>query len=416
MKKYIKIGILVLIALIFIGTFVFLYQKSQPKDTKYDIQKVETTNLVQTTVATGKIEPRDEVQIKPQISGIIAEVYKEAGEKVKKGEVIAKVKVIPELGQLNSAESRVRLAEMNGRQAETDLTRMEKLYNDKLVSNEEYEKTLLAARKNLRRKFIEAEAAMTGANFAVASTGECVVCTNEGNADMGTSQPKLQITAFGMEKIVPDRDALGVFTRLLARSGTGQPITTYTSHYRKPRKGGELHIIIVDNGRSRILADQEHVKALNCLRCGACMNTCPVYRRSGGYSYTYFIPGPIGINLGMLKAPLHYYDNVSACSLCYSCQNVCPAKVDLADQIYHWRQQLHTLGVASSSKKLMSGGMKFLMSRPALFNFALKNAPIVNSLPRGMIYNDLNDWGKEREIPEFAKESFNEMWKKNKVK
>ena len=146
MKKYIKIGILVLIALIFIGTFVFLYQKSQPKDTKYDIQKVETTNLVQTTVATGKIEPRDEVQIKPQISGIIAEVYKEAGEKVKKGEVIAKVKVIPELGQLNSAESRVRLAEMNGRQAETDLTRMEKLYNDKLVSNEEYEKTLLAAR------------------------------------------------------------------------------------------------------------------------------------------------------------------------------------------------------------------------------------------------------------------------------
>ena len=273
-----------------------------------------------------------------------------------------------------------------------------------------------AARKNLRRKFIEAEAAMTGANFAVASTGECVVCTNEGNADMGTSQPKLQITAFGMEKIVPDRDALGVFTRLLARSGTGQPITTYTSHYRKPRKGGELHIIIVDNGRSRILADQEHVKTLNCLRCGACMNTCPVYRRSGGYSYTYFIPGPIGINLGMLKAPLHYYDNVSACSLCYSCQNVCPAKIDLADQIYHWRQQLHTLGVASSSKKLMSGGMKFLMSRPALFNFALKNAPIVNSLPRGMIYNGLNDWGKEREIPEFAKESFNEMWKKNKVK
>ena len=273
-----------------------------------------------------------------------------------------------------------------------------------------------AARKNLRQKFIHAEVAMTGANFAVASTGEIVVCTNEGNADMGTSQPKLQIAAFGMEKIVPDRESLGVFARLLARSGTGQPITTYTSHYRKPRKGGELHIIIVDNGRSRILADQHHVKTLNCLRCGACMNTCPVYRRSGGYSYTYFIPGPIGINLGMLKAPLHYYDNVSACSLCHSCQNVCPAKVDLADQIYDWRQRLHTLGVASSSKKLMSGGMKFLMSRPALFNFALKNAPIVNSLPRGMVYNDLDDWGKEREIPKFAKESFNEMWKKNKVK
>lgn len=125
MKKYIKIIALVLIALIFIGTFVFLYQKSQPKDTAYEILHSQTTDLVQTTVATGKIEPRDEVQIKPQISGIISEVYKEAGETVKKGEIIAKVKVIPELGSLNSAESRVRLAEINGRQAETDLERME---------------------------------------------------------------------------------------------------------------------------------------------------------------------------------------------------------------------------------------------------------------------------------------------------
>ena len=132
-----------------------------------------------------------------------------------------------------------------------------------------------AARKNLRQKFIHAEAAMTGANFAVASTGEIVVCTNEGNADMGTSQPKLQIAAFGMEKIVPDRESLGVFTRLLARSATGQPITTYTSHYRKPREGGELHIIIVDNGRSKILADPKHIKTLNCIRCGCLLYTSP---------------------------------------------------------------------------------------------------------------------------------------------
>lgn len=273
-----------------------------------------------------------------------------------------------------------------------------------------------AARKNLRQKFIHAEAAMTGTNFAVAETGECVVCTNEGNADMGTSQPKLQITAFGLEKIVPDRRSLGVFTRLLARSATGQPITTYTSHYRKPRHGGELHIIIVDNGRTEILANDEHVKTLNCLRCGACMNTCPVYRRSGGYSYTYFIPGPIGINLGMLKQPVTYHDNVSACSLCYSCQNVCPAKVDLADQIYRWRQQLKPLGVANKSKKIMSSGMQFLMERPTLFNLALHEAHVANALPRGIVYNALNDWGKAHEMPVFAKESFNEMWKKNKVK
>lgn len=147
MKKFMKIAVLVLIAIVFIGTFVFLYQKSQPEKVSYQVLKAETKDLVQTTVATGKIEPRDEVEIKPQISGIIAEVYKEAGQTVKEGEIIAKVKVIPELGTLNAAESRVRLAEMNGKQAEIDLERMEKLYQGKLVSNEEYEKTLLAAKQ-----------------------------------------------------------------------------------------------------------------------------------------------------------------------------------------------------------------------------------------------------------------------------
>ena len=144
MKKVIRIIALVLLALLFLGTFIFLYQKSQPKETVYEILKAETADLVQTTIATGKIEPRDEIQIKPQISGIISEVYKEAGESIKKGEIIAKVKVIPELGQLNSAESRVRLAEMNGKQTGIDFGRMEKLYAKKLVSSEEYEKALLA--------------------------------------------------------------------------------------------------------------------------------------------------------------------------------------------------------------------------------------------------------------------------------
>ena len=272
-----------------------------------------------------------------------------------------------------------------------------------------------AARKNLRRHFLNAEAAMTGANFAVASTGDIVVCTNEGNADMGTSFPKLHIAAFGIEKIVPDLQSLGVFTRLLARSATGQPVTTYTSHYRAPRAGGEFHIIMVDNGRSALLADPDHIRTLNCIRCGACMNTCPVYRRSGGYSYTYFIPGPIGINLGMAHDPQRYYDNLSACSLCLSCSNVCPAKVDLGEQIYKWRQRLDGFGHASPQKKAMSLGMKFLMERPPLFNAALWAASGVNGLPRALKYNQLDEWGKGRELPRFAKESFNEMWKKHKV-
>lgn len=270
------------------------------------------------------------------------------------------------------------------------------------------------ARRNLRKNFLQAEAAMTGANFAVASTGECVVCTNEGNADMGTAlcTKKLQITAFGFEKIVPNREALGVFTRLLARSATGQPTTTYTSHYRSPRKGGELHIIIVDNGRSKLLADSAHRRVLNCLRCGACMNTCPVYRRSGGYSYSYFIPGPIGINLGMVHDPIKYKDNVSACSLCYSCQNVCPAKVDLADQIYLWRQKLQQMGAESKSKHLMSRGMELLFEHEGLYHTALKFAPLANHIPHFLVENALNPWGEEREMPHFAAHSFEELYKK----
>jgi L-lactate dehydrogenase complex protein LldF len=268
------------------------------------------------------------------------------------------------------------------------------------------------ARRNLRRKFIEAEAAMTGANFAVADTGECVVCTNEGNADMGTSlcTKRLQITAFGLEKIVPSRQALGVFTRLLARSATGQPSTAYTSHYRSPRQGGELHIIIVDNGRSRLLANPAHRQVLNCLRCGACMNTCPVYRRSGGYSYTYFIPGPIGINLGMVADPVKYKDNVSACSLCYSCQNVCPAKVDLADQIYRWRQQLRDTGSESKGKHLVSRGMKLVFEHPALYHTALRFAPLANHIPHFMVENALNAWGAEREMPQFKGKTFEDLY------
>ncbi|MEN9919719.1 MAG: hypothetical protein RL662_2155 [Bacteroidota bacterium] len=273
-----------------------------------------------------------------------------------------------------------------------------------------------AARQHLRDEFLTADAGMTGANFGVAETGDVVVCTNEGNADMGTSLPKVHIVSMGLEKIIPNHKSLGVYTRLLARSATGQPVTSYTSHFRKPRKGCEMHVIIVDNGRSDIIGNKDHIQTLKCIRCAACMNTCPVYRRSGGYSYTYFIPGPIGINLGMLKNPKEYSDNVSACSLCYSCNDVCPVKIDLADQIYRWRQDLDSLGKADPMKKRLSGAMKYLFTHPSLYRTGLKLAPIANKLPRFMLYNGLNDWGKGRELPKFPSESFNSMWRKGKVK
>ena len=202
------------------------------------------------------------------------------------------------------------------------------LFEEKGISNEKgnHDPTYLTyrARLSLRNEFLTADAGMTGANFGV--------CTNEGNADMSTSCPKLHIAAIGLEKVIPNYDCLAVFQRMLCRAGTGQPTTTYTSHFRKARPTAHhMHIILVDNGRSEWIANPEHWESLKCIRCGSCMNTCPVYRRSGGYSYSYFIPGPIGINLGMLRDPQAHSGNVSACTLCNSCQTVCPVKVNLGD-------------------------------------------------------------------------------------
>ena len=273
-----------------------------------------------------------------------------------------------------------------------------------------------AARKSLRQNFLHADIAMTGVNFAVASSGAFVVCTNEGNADMGTSFPKVHIAIMGLEKVVPDYDALALYVRLLAHSATGQPSTTYTSHYKKPVEGQEMHIVIVDNGRSDILANAAHVNMLKCLRCGSCINTCPVYRRTGGYSYSYFIPGPVGINLGMLKSPEKYAGNLSACTLCHSCSNVCPAKIDLAEQIYRWRQDLDGMHLASKEKKFIDKGLKFVMERPSLFYAAIKAGRTAEHMPRFVLYNRLDAWGIGRELPDFAPETFNALWKKGKVK
>jgi len=271
------------------------------------------------------------------------------------------------------------------------------------------------ARMHLRRQFAEAQCGMTGANFGIAATGDVVVCTNEGNADMSTSIPKLHIVSMGIEKLIPDYQAMGVFQRLLARNGTGQETTVYTSHFRGPRPGGEMHIVLVDNGRSTILGNPEHWQTLKCMRCGACMNTCPVYRRSAGYSYTYFIPGPIGVNLGMLRDKQKYFDNVSACSLCCSCDNVCPVKVNLSSQIYRWRQELDSLGHADPMKKMMSMGMSFLFNRPAIYAGALRLAPMANLVPAPLMNLKLNPWAYGHEMMTFPKKSFHQLWKEKKL-
>jgi L-lactate dehydrogenase complex protein LldF len=147
-------------------------------------------------------------------------------------------------------------------------------------------------RRHTRPYYLRAHAAMTGANFAIAETGSFVVCTNEGNADLGANLPPLHIASIGIEKLLPRIEHLGVFVRMLSRSALGSPITQITSHFRAPRPGTEMHVVLVDNGRSERLGMEDFWYSLKCIRCGACMNTCPVYRRSGGHSYAPRSPAP----------------------------------------------------------------------------------------------------------------------------
>jgi len=233
------------------------------------------------------------------------------------------------------------------------------------------------------------------------------VCTNEGNADLGTALPKLHIACMGIEKLVPRAADLGLFLRILARSAVGQPITSYTSHFHGPREGKELHIVIVDNGRSELSGSKDFRRALNCIRCGACMNTCPVYRRSGGFSYNATIPGPIGSILAPFRDVKKHASLPFACSLCGSCTDVCPVKIDLHHQLLTWRSEIALRGALPFSKRLSMKLMSWVFRHPRLYAMLGGTARIVLPLlPRFLIYNRLNAWGKQRELPAVPQSSF----------
>ncbi|MEZ6122944.1 MAG: lactate utilization protein B [Planctomycetaceae bacterium] len=273
-----------------------------------------------------------------------------------------------------------------------------------------------AARQHLRERFCSADAGITGVNFAIAETGGFVVCTNEGNADLGVSLPKIHIACMGIEKLVPRASDLAVFLRLLARSATGQPITTYSSHFHGPRQGCELHIVLVDNGRSEILKSSEFRRSLNCIRCGACMNTCPVFRRSGGHSYESTIPGPIGSILTPLRTPEAHSSLPFACSLCGSCTDVCPVKIDLHHQLLAMRGFLDRKRLIGMSKKVAMKLMSGLLSQTWMYTTAGKAArTALRWLPRFAVYNPLNPWGRQRELPDAPPESFRDLYRKHQA-
>lgn len=272
-----------------------------------------------------------------------------------------------------------------------------------------------SARVHLRDHFLKADLAITGVNFAIAETGGFVVCTNEGNADMGAHLAKVHIACMGIEKIIPAAAHLGIFTRLLARSATGQAVTTYTSHFHRPRAGQEMHIIIVDNGRSRQLGRADFRNSLKCIRCAACFNTCPVYRRSGGHSYHTAVAGPIG---SILNPNLDLKANADlpfASTLCGSCSNVCPVKINIHEQLWKWRQEIVAAGQVSNSKKVGMRLMALILAKPALYKLSGSMARwVLRRLPFLAKNKSLNPWFRQREMPAAPKESFQQWYAKNR--
>ena len=271
-----------------------------------------------------------------------------------------------------------------------------------------------AARLHLREKFLTRRVALTGVNFAIAETGEWVVCTNEGNADMGAHLADVHIASMGIEKLIPQRKHLGVFLRLLTRSATGQPITTYSSHFRKPRPGQEMHVVLVDNGRSIHLGRPDFRSSLKCIRCAACFNTCPVYRRSGGHSYHTAVAGPIGSILAPNLDRKKYADLPFASTLCGSCSNVCPVKIDIHEQLYKWRQVIVQAGNAPIAKKAAMQTMTWVLSNPSVYHTAGKAGRWFMANVPFTVNNSLNPWYKQRDMPEPPASSFGEWYKKNK--
>lgn len=274
-----------------------------------------------------------------------------------------------------------------------------------------------AARRHLRAEFLGADAALTGANFAVAETGGFVVCTNEGNADLGVHLAPVHIASIGIEKIIPRAEHLAVFLRLLARSATGQRLTVYTSHFNRPRSAAELHIVLVDNGRTAQLGRPDFYRSLKCIRCGACMNTCPVYRRSGGHSYGSTVPGPIGSILAPGADLARFAALPFASTLCGSCADVCPVKIDIHEQLYRWRQHATGQGRVSPAKRRAMRLASWVLARPRVFRLAGRAARwSMRLLPRKLVYSRPNVWGHARELPDPPRQSFREWYVANRTR
>ncbi len=288
-----------------------------------------------------------------------------------------------------------------------------KLFHEKFGISEDTsaQEMSVYVRGVLRKKYTSADVGVTGANFIVADVGGVAVTENEGNGVMSTSFPKVHIAIAGIEKVIPSMEYLGMFWPLLACMGTGQQITAYNTIFTGPRKGNEvdgpekMYVILLDNKRTELYADNDCFEALSCMRCGACLNACPVYKTIGGYTYNATYSGPIGSVITPFYKGFKEFGHLSsACSLCGACAAVCPVKIPLNNLMLENRRKSVEKGLRPTAEKIAIKGFEKIAQSRTMFNLpsALKNIAFVPF--------NYTMWGPYRNMPKFKK-SFTQRYK-----
>jgi L-lactate dehydrogenase complex protein LldF len=310
------------------------------------------------------------------------------------------------------------------------------LFQKKLgVDNETViEKQTMIARKVLREKFLAADIGVSGANFLIADSGAVVLVENEGNIRLTTSAPRIHIAVAGIEKMIPRAQDLAVFLKLLGRSGTGQHLTVYTSFLSGPRRAEEIdgpdefYVLLLDNGRTKLLADREKRQSLYCIRCGACLNTCPVYRKIGGHSFPWVYSGPIGAIITPQFLGVNHEPGLPfASSLCGACAEVCPVKIDIPKVLLDLRHEVKKVETREGSNRLERLAFRiwaWVMCHPRVYELSGMIAGAMGHAVRGASNNGwmreapggdrippLRAWLSQRDLPPPPPRSFRHMWR-----
>jgi L-lactate dehydrogenase complex protein LldF len=284
----------------------------------------------------------------------------------------------------------------------------------------EPEELTMIARRALRKKYITADIGITGANFAIAETGMISITENEGNARLSAALPRTMISLLGIEKVLPKMEDLALFLPMLATAGAGQPITCYNTLYGGPRQPcecdgpEEYHVVLLDNRRTGLLADAEQRDALHCIRCGACLNVCPIFRNVGGHTYGTTYSGPIGSVITPHLRGLQDWKHLSgASSLCGACTETCPVKIDLHHHLLHNRRNA-AAEKPSALERLAYRVFAFVVNRPGLYQFAKEATRLfqpLHGLVKGSALDPARSWTATRELAPVADESFKEWWR-----